>query len=164
MIIQGKMEKTWTRTPIRMLDTTQHNRGMPKDREVWARQGYDISKAVADMAYWEHPDITKHFEDSYNLHDLRSLVIIEKTGTVTPRYRGNMTKYIKETDMPTNSTVWRGLVFLEDWCPGHYFEIDKKIQQWSAGSYLLWSDDTEYTTANLGTMTKYTLQLTGWKQ
>ena len=58
--------------------------------------------------------------------------------------------------------VYRAVVFLEDWKPGHYFEIDSKgCINWSAGDYVLWGSDIEHAAANIGTDPRYTLQITG---
>lgn len=60
------------------------------------------------------------------------------------------------------SKVRRVLVFLEDWKPGHYFEVaGKGIVNWKAGDYCMWEPDVEHAASNIGIESRYTLQITG---
>ena len=52
-------------------------------------------------------------------------------------------------------------IFLEDWLPGHIFEIERTpVTNWKAGEYVLWQYDAEHMAANLGLEPRYTLQVT----
>tara|TARA_B110000285_G_scaffold177636_1_gene199575 strand:+ start:681 stop:1190 length:510 start_codon:yes stop_codon:yes gene_type:complete len=58
--------------------------------------------------------------------------------------------------------VYRAIVFLEDWKPGHYFEYDSRgIVNWKQGDYVIYSTDTPHAASNIGTSPRYTLQVTG---
>lgn len=58
--------------------------------------------------------------------------------------------------------VKRAVVFLEDWKPGHYFEINKvPVTGWLEGQYVMWTADVEHSAANIGIEPRYTLQITG---
>jgi hypothetical protein len=58
--------------------------------------------------------------------------------------------------------VYRAIVFLEDWKPGHYFEYDSRgIVNWKQGDYVIYSTDTPHAESNIGTSPRYTLQVTG---
>jgi len=58
--------------------------------------------------------------------------------------------------------VYRAIVFLEDWKPGHYFEYDSRgIVNWKQGDYIIYSTDTPHAASNIGTSPRYTLQVTG---
>ena len=58
--------------------------------------------------------------------------------------------------------VRRAIVFLEDWKPGHYFEVDgRAFVNWKVGEYVLWEPDTPHAASNIGVDPRYTLQITG---
>lgn len=60
--------------------------------------------------------------------------------------------------------VIRTIVFLEDWKPGHYSEIDGVgITNWVTGDYIQWETDVPHAAANIGIEPRYTLQITGIK-
>lgn len=58
--------------------------------------------------------------------------------------------------------VLRGLLMLEDWQPGHYLEMKQRAYvNWRAGDYFLWSADVEHAASNIGSLPRWTLQITG---
>ena len=58
--------------------------------------------------------------------------------------------------------IRRAIVFLEDWLPGHYSEMEHVgITNWKAGDYVMWDADVPHAAANIGTQPRYTLQITG---
>jgi hypothetical protein len=60
------------------------------------------------------------------------------------------------------SKVRRILIFLEDWKPGHYFEVaGSGIVNWKAGDYCMWEPHVAHAASNIGIEPRYTLQITG---
>jgi hypothetical protein len=58
--------------------------------------------------------------------------------------------------------VYRAILFLEDWKPGHYFEYNKiSFNNWNKGDYVMYSYDIEHAASNIGIQPRYTLQITG---
>lgn len=58
--------------------------------------------------------------------------------------------------------VRRALIFLEDWKPGHYFEVaGKGFVNWKAGDFCMWEPDVDHAASNIGIEPRYTLQITG---
>jgi hypothetical protein len=54
------------------------------------------------------------------------------------------------------------LVLLEDWCPGHYFEVAGiPYVNWHAGDIVEWVYNVPHAAANIGLEDRYTLQITG---
>jgi hypothetical protein len=85
------------------------------------------------------------------------------TGVVMPTHIDHFSRYCKVFNVERDS-VWRAIIFLEDWKPGHYFEIDDKaIIDYSKGDYVLWSNDSPHAASNIGLEDRYTLQITGTK-
>jgi hypothetical protein len=85
------------------------------------------------------------------------------TGVVMPTHIDHFTRYCKVFNVEKDK-VWRAIVFLENWKPGHYFEIDgKAIVDYAKGDYILWSNDSPHAASNIGLEDRYTLQITGIK-
>lgn len=85
------------------------------------------------------------------------------TGVVMPTHVDHFSRYCQVFNVEKNA-VWRAIVFLNDWQPGHYFEIEgKAIVDYSKGDYVLWSNDSPHAASNIGLTDRYTLQITGIK-
>lgn len=85
-------------------------------------------------------------------------------GIILPQHSDLFTRYKKIHNLSDSNSIWRAVIFLENWQSGHYLEIDNKpITEWSAGNYIAWNNDVPHLAANMGTTDRYTLQLTGHK-
>ena len=83
-------------------------------------------------------------------------------GTVLPRHEDTYARYRVIHNIRDVNSIWRAVVFLQDWQSGHYFEIDDTpVTEWAAGEYALWQGDTPHLAANMGHEPRYTLQITG---
>ena len=59
-------------------------------------------------------------------------------------------------------TIYRAILFLEDWKPGHYAEYNyQPLVDWRVGDCVVWQYDAPHMAANLGLNPRYTLQITG---
>lgn len=80
---------------------------------------------------------------------------------VMPTHVDHFRRYCKIFNVD-RSKVRRALVFLEDWKPGHYFEVaGKGVVNWKAGDYCMWEPDVDHAASNIGIEPRYTLQITG---
>jgi hypothetical protein len=89
--------------------------------------------------------------------------VIYKMSTleIMPVHVDHYHTYCKVFDVDRADVV-RTIVFLEDWKPGHYSEIDGVgITNWKAGDYIQWQADVPHAAANIGIAPRYTLQITG---
>ena len=83
-------------------------------------------------------------------------------GRILPEHRDTYKKYRELFNIDNPYSIWRAVVFLEDWQSGHYLEVaDCPITGWQAGDAILWQYNTPHLAANLGRENRYTLQLTG---
>jgi len=83
------------------------------------------------------------------------------SGTILPDHRDTYKRYIELFDVDPQS-IYRAIVFLENWASGHYLEINgEPITKWSAGDVVVWHYDTPHLAANMGYTPRYTLQITG---
>ena len=84
-------------------------------------------------------------------------------GTILPNHQDTYKRYIEIFKLENqHQSVYRAIVFLEDWSSGHYLEIaNEPITKWKAGDVVTWWYDTPHLAANMGTTPRYTLQITG---
>jgi hypothetical protein len=83
------------------------------------------------------------------------------TGDIMPRHTDHFNTYQKIFNVE-KSKVWRAVVVLQDWEPGHYFDIEHRaIVNYKRGEFVLFDAFCEHSAANLGLKDRYTLQITG---
>jgi hypothetical protein len=84
-------------------------------------------------------------------------------GTILPTHQDLYKKYIDLFGLQGQEhSIYRAVIFLEDWQPGHYLEaMDRPIVKWRAGDVVEWVYDTPHMAANMGLTPRYTLQVTG---
>jgi hypothetical protein len=82
---------------------------------------------------------------------------------IMPPHIDHFDTYCKVFNIDRNK-VFRAIVFLEDWKPGHYFEYDNQgLVNWKKGDYVIYSTNTLHAASNIGIDPRYTLQVTGIK-
>ena len=86
------------------------------------------------------------------------------TGTVLPTHTDLYLRYVDLHNLHGRErTIRRAVVFLEDWKPGHYSEINGiGMVNWIAGTTIEWTYDMPHAAANIGIEPRYTLQITGY--
>jgi hypothetical protein len=85
------------------------------------------------------------------------------TGVVMPTHVDHFSRYCQVFNVERKD-VWRAIVFLDDWKPGHYFEIEGvAVVDYKKGDYVLWNNDASHAASNIGLLDRYTLQITGIK-
>jgi hypothetical protein len=83
-------------------------------------------------------------------------------GTTLPNHSDTYSRFRSIYNIKDISSVFRAVVFLEDWQSGHYFEINEDpVTEWAAGETIIWKNDVEHLAANMGMTNRYTLQITG---
>jgi hypothetical protein len=135
--------------------------------QCWLDQGYSdkFTGAMCDMRSTQ-PTWNQKFIDIYaehGWHNIGTSYYRMSTGTVLPTHGDLYVKYKELFGLVGREhTIRRAIVFLEDWKPGHYAEIQgNPIVEWRAGTVLEWTYDTPHMAANLGLDHRYTLQITG---
>jgi hypothetical protein len=85
-------------------------------------------------------------------------------GAIIPNHRDlyNMYRQKRNIDYDNISTITRVILFLQDWQPGHILQIKNELTPpWKSGQWVSWNGDTDHLAANLGSVNRYTLQITG---
>ena len=84
-------------------------------------------------------------------------------GTILPTHQDLYKKYVDIFGLQGQEhTIRRAVIFLQDWQPGHYLEaMNEPVVKWRAGDVVEWCYDTPHMAANIGSVPRYTLQVTG---
>jgi hypothetical protein len=136
-------------------------------KDQWLALGYSdrFTGDMCDMRY-SQPAWNQQFIDIFQAKGWKNIgtsYYRMQTGTVLPTHRDLYVKYINLFNLQGRENyIYRAVVFLEDWQPGHYAEYDgEAFVNWQAGDVIEWTYDTPHMAANVGTTPRYTLQITG---
>ena len=135
--------------------------------EFWLNKGYaqKFTGAMCDMGKvqpsWNHK-IIQHFSN-LGWKDIGTSYYCMSSGTILPVHQDLYKRYVELFNLQgKENTIWRAVIFLEDWVSGHYLEIDNiPVTNWSAGDMVVWNYNTPHMAAYMGLLPRYTLQITG---
>ncbi len=132
---------------------------------LWKSLGYTQTRFTGNMYDMRNPEPTwmaKFYQHFHYLENVGWSVYQMPPGSTLPNHSDTYNRYREIHNITDPSTIYRAIVFLEDWQSGHYSEIDgNAVVNWSAGDILLWQNDVPHLAANVGMTDRYTLQLTG---
>ena len=131
---------------------------------MWQNMGYDYVKSFTGVMYDNKNPMPKWvntlenafgmFKQTYTFYKMETLEIM-------PVHSDHYRTYCRLNNAEPKD-VWRVILMLEDWKPGHYFELDGVgYTNWKAGDWFKWRGDTPHAAANIGIEPRYTLQITG---
>jgi len=162
-----KIPKFWG-IEYKLLDYSTEEFNDSESLRLWRHQGYTgpFTGAMCDMRK-QQPTWNDKFIEIYQemgWKDIGTSYYRMDTGTVLPTHGDLYTRYVKLHNLQgQEQRIRRAVVFLEDWKPGHYSEINGMgLVNWDAGTTLEWDYDTPHAAANIGIEPRYTLQITGW--
>lgn len=130
----------------------------------WRALGYTQTKFTGDMCDMRQaePDWITQFRENFRWEHFGWSAYRMEPGTVLPAHRDTYERFKKLFNIEDIETIYRAVIFLEDWKSGHYLEIDgTPIVTWSSGDYVVWQGSTPHLAANMGKTNRYTLQITG---
>lgn len=147
----------------KILDYQQEQFNNSSDVELWRKQGYrhdSFTGAMYDMRN-VMPEWTNGFFNLFEGNNMAISLYRMDTGDILPMHQDTYSKYIEVYKIDNPSSIRRAIIFLEDWKPGHIFEIDGVgVSNWKKGQYVLWDYDTPHSAANIGVEPRYTAQVT----
>lgn len=149
------------------LNYTVESFNNPNDISKWIELGFPgkFTGAMCDMRQTQpvwNQEIINRFEVLLGWKDICTSYYCMDSGTILPCHQDTYKRYIEIFKLDDPQSVYRAIVFLEDWASGHYLEIDNEpIVKWSAGDVVTWWYDTPHLAANMGYTPRYTLQITG---
>ena len=149
-----------------MLKQIRHYKKFVDKNLKWKRE-------VANIDTHIHPNpTTVHFQDftsrvdwiesfakrKFKLYTISLLK--QEPNMLIPKHTD--TYYTFKKRFNVNNKVHRANIFLQDWKPGHYFEVnDRPYVKWKAGQYIMLDQTKPHRSGNIGTVNKYTAQVTG---
>lgn len=137
-----------------------------EELEYWASLGYDQRhvKSFTGSMYDNSnpmPDWLRYLENRFGLYNQTYTFYRMDTLEIMPVHSDHFRTYCRLNNV-TPDKVYRVVVMLEDWKPGHYFELDGiGYTNWKAGDWFKWRGDVPHSAANIGVEPRYTLQITG---
>ena len=160
------IERFWD-DEFKTLDYIQEPFNDPVSVSQWTAQGY-TSKFCGDLCDMRYrlPAWTSKFVEMYEAQGWRDIGLAfyrMRTGTVMPVHKDLYKRYVEVFDLAGQETkICRAIVFLEDWKPGHYSEVNGQPHVcYQAGHTVEWRFDAPHMAANIGLKDRYTLQITG---
>ena len=130
----------------------------------WHSQGYDHVKSFSGSMYDNRnpmPDWIKPLEELFGMYEQTYTLYRMNTLEIMPTHSDHFNTYCRLYHIPSNR-VQRVIMMLEDWKPGHYFELDGVgYVNWKAGDWFKWTGDVPHAASNIGIEPRYTLQITG---
>ena len=154
----------WWAYQHRELDYQHEEFNDPTMLDHWRKLGYTQQRFTGDLydmrqtepgtiAAWRDRLPLQHF--SWSFYRMRP-------GDVLPHHYDTYAAFRRVYGVRDGQSIRRYIVFLENWHPGHYFEIDGEAMiDWKAGDVVYWQDQTPHVAANIGQVPRYTLQITG---
>ena len=125
--------------------------------EVWNEKSYGSMYDSSNPM----PDWIGKFEGMFKLKNQTYTFYKMDPGEIMPVHIDHFRTYQRIFNVEYKN-IKRVLVMLEDWKPGHYLEIDGVgVVNWVAGDWFMWDSDVPHSAANIGTIPRYTLQITG---
>lgn len=134
--------------------------------QEWKTLGYDQSnvKSFTGSMYDNRnimPDWIEHIKQAFGLYSQSYTFYRMETCEIMPVHKDHFRTYCRLNDT-TPDQVYRIVLMLEDWKPGHYFEMDGVgYVNWKAGDWFKWKGDVAHAASNIGPDPRYTLQITG---
>jgi hypothetical protein len=132
------------------------------DITEWKRQGYKHDSFTGEMCV-----VKENFEwlntiaQKIGLSNCGFTFYKMSTGDIMPRHVDHFLTYQKLFNVE-KSKVWRAVIVLQDWEPGHYFDIEHRaIVNYKRGEFVLFDAFCLHSAANIGLTDRYTLQITG---
>ena len=134
------------------------------DEQRWLEQGYTgvtLNGALYAMPN-PMPEYAKEFLTLFNWKNVGLGFYRMNTLEMLPLHQDHYQAYQQKFNITDHTTIWRCIVFLEDWKSGHYMEIAGTPHLgWKRGDYVMWNYDVPHFAGNIGTEPRYTIQITG---
>ena len=159
-----RIDNPWWDNQHRSLPYINEPFNDPESLAEWHTLGYTQTQFTGDMydmrnsePAWVTP-FRKHFHWQYFSWSIYRM----GPGTTLPNHRDTYVRFRNLYNIQDVNSIFRAIVFLEDWQSGHYFEINEDpVVEWAAGETVIWQNDTRHLAANIGKTDRYTLQITG---
>ena len=100
-------------------------------------------------------------KDNFSVYS--TSIIKQNPGMTLPEHTDSYFKFKEQHGYRGDIERW--CVFLQDWQPGHYFDMNgEPIVKWKKGDYVELEEGVPHRGSNSGKVPKYTAQITGVKK
>lgn len=160
----GHLEPFWTNSFKQLSYVKQPV--TQEEIDEWKSMGYDESnvKSFTGNMYDNRnpmPEWIQQLQDVFGLYKQSYTFYRMDTLEIMPPHSDHYRTYCRLNNVEYNQ-VYRVVMMLEDWKPGHYFEMDGVgYTNWKAGDWFKWQGDVPHAASNIGVDPRYTLQITG---
>ena len=158
---QGHITPVWTDEHVHFPYVKQPIK--QSEIQVWKQKGYYHESFSGGMYDSRNPmpDWVDYVANKIGLTNTGYVFYKMDTLDIMPTHTDHFETYERVFGVERDNT-YRALVFMEDWKPGHYFEVAGVGKtNWLAGEYAIWHADTPHAASNIGSDSRYTLQITG---
>jgi hypothetical protein len=137
----------------------------------------DLCKEYKKYGYTEHntiiwktTNINPILEFDWEKTIIQQLPLTHAIATVTRQDPGQILPWhmdrlfmLRKLYPNEKGTIWRFLLFLEDWQMGHVLQVkDTMLHHWKQGDVVVWHPGTMHVAANIGIEPKWTCNITGF--
>lgn len=161
--LKGSITVSWSSSDLASLNFVEDKHKDKALNDIYISAGHSPNMMSIGLLQ-EHrilPEWALNIRDGFSLRKTAATIHKIKPGHYLPLHHDLYTTYKKINNI-IDEDIYRLIVFLEDWKPGHMLDIDGIIyNQWRAGDYVGWTNATLHAAYNLGTEDRYTLQITG---
>lgn len=156
--------RPWWTHEHRELDYQHEEFNDPDTVDRWRLVGFTQQRFTGDLYDMRRPEpeMIGPWRDLLPIEHFSWSFYRMRPGDVLPLHHDTYAAFRRIYGIDPAHHIRRYIIFLEDWRPGHYFEIDgTAIIDWCAGDTVYWHDDINHVAANIGQDPRYTLQITG---
>jgi len=179
----GNIEADWAGIMTECEETVKDNpnywQTLVGEREPWDDMGEglvdelnrhrQIGYTPHNTRHWETTTHLPKLEMSWEKQVMDRLPLINPTGRPTLQPPGNIMPwhqdqfvFFKRNNPDQQEFVVRFIVFQRDWHNGHLLQAGNSfVSHWRAGDVLLWYPSRWHLSANVGTIDKWTFNVTG---
>lgn len=135
-------------------------------RALWEAQGHHPRAGLMyDMRNASQPvytDFLIHWAERRGLSNVGVTYYKMLPGDNLPYHSDFYHRYIEVHQLQgRENDIRRIIIFPQDRQPGHIMEVGGYPYNWKAGDFVEWEFDTPHMAANMGTVPRYSIQLTG---
>ena len=163
----GRLPVRWRSDEIQGLDYFYEPFNDPSVLDHWqGLWGYQYRTGLqadhrSNQPSWTQQTVADLGFEGWPLTHVGTSFYVMRPGDLLPRHQDTYSRYCAFHGVRSDQ-IWRAIVFLQDWQPGHLFEIDDRaITDYMAGTYVIWHNDAPHMAGNVGAIPRYTLQITG---
>lgn len=157
-MIQGQLDIDITLQDLESIefcDYSQCYQQLPQVKKYYTEHNSSIWQKFDDSPQWVHDLADKLPQD----FEHRTVSVINLPPGQTIPFHADKHYILQQTFGPGDT--WRYLIFLEDWRPGHYFEIyQTPVVKWKAGFWIKFHRDDWHLAGNMGVDPFYSAQVT----